>query len=153
MTRVVLTVNGTAVASDVVAPFGFSWDSTKTANGTATLGAVAYDAAGNIATATNLVVNNVVADTSPPVVRISNPGPGSVVSGTVSIIGSASDNSGTAGLKQTLFIDGRLVATALGGTLSYNWNTRKVISGPRQITLTAVDAAGNWSSQSISVTR
>lgn len=156
VTRVVLTVNGTAVASDVVAPFGFSWDSTKTANGTATLGAVAYDAAGNIATATNLVVNvanNVVADTSPPVVRISNPVPGSVVSGTVSIIGSASDNSGTAGLKQTLFIDGRLVATALGGTLSYNWNTRKVISGPRQITLTAVDAAGNWSSQSMSVTR
>ena len=47
VTRVDLQVNGSVVASDTGAPFAFSWDSTKVANGMATLTATAYDAAGN----------------------------------------------------------------------------------------------------------
>lgn len=154
--RVDLTVNGTTVASDVVAPFGFSWDSTKLANGVASLAAVAYDAAGNVAKSGSVTVNvanNLVADTTAPVVSISNPVSGSRVSGTVSISSRASDNNGTVGLTQTLLIDGKAVASASGGTLSYSWNTRKVAVGSHQITVTAADAAGNRSSLSVSVSR
>jgi len=45
--RVELKVNGSTVAVDQAAPYQFSWDSAGTANGTATLVAVAYDLAGN----------------------------------------------------------------------------------------------------------
>src|SRR6185369_1486867 len=41
VTKVELRVNGWAVATDTMAPYGFSWDSTTVANGMATLSAVA----------------------------------------------------------------------------------------------------------------
>jgi len=156
VTRVDLRVNGTTVATDLVGPFGFSWDTTKVANGSATLSAVAYDAAGNVATSSSVVVNvanNVVADTTPPVVSIGNPLNGAKVSGTLSIVTTASDNSGAAGLTQVLSIDGKAVASATGGTLSYSWNTRKVATGNHTISIVATDPSGNKTSAAVSVSR
>lgn len=154
--RVELKVNGTLLASDVGAPYQFSWDSTKVANGSASLVAVAYDAAGNSKSSTAVsvsVANPVIADTTPPSVSIKNPGNGSKVSGTVQIGVNAADNSGTAALKQYLYIDGVLVASTTGGSLSYNWNTRKVTAGSHSISAVAQDAAGNRSTSAISVSR
>ena len=86
--RVDLRVNGTTVASDTGTPFQFSWDASGTANGMATVTAVAYDAAGNSATSAPVLVNvanAVAADTTPPVLVITNPLGGSPVSGTVEV--------------------------------------------------------------------
>jgi hypothetical protein len=47
VTEVVLYADGQQVAVDDTAPFEFSWDSTQHADGTATLSAHAFDAAGN----------------------------------------------------------------------------------------------------------
>lgn len=156
VTRVDLKVNGTLLASDVGAPFQFSWDSTKVANGTASLVAVAYDAAGNSKSSTAVsvsVANPVVADTTPPSVSIKNPANGSKVSGTVQIGVSASDDSGATGLTQSLYVDGALVASSTGSSsLSYNWNTRKAKTGSHSITAIATDAAGNRSTATVSVT-
>ena len=69
------------------------------------------------------------------------------------ITGTASDNLGTSGITQTLAIDGKVVATATGGSLSTNWNTRKVATGNHILTLTAKDAAGNSASNSITVSK
>lgn len=55
--RADLKVNGTVVATDTSAPFGFSWDSAGVANGTATLTVVAYDAAGNAGASPSVAVN------------------------------------------------------------------------------------------------
>jgi thermitase len=55
--RADLKVNGTVVATDTTAPFGFSWDSAGVANGSATLTVVAYDAAGNAGASPSVVVN------------------------------------------------------------------------------------------------
>jgi len=55
--RADLKVNGTVVATDTSAPFGFSWDSAGVANGTATLAVVAYDAAGNAGASPSVAVN------------------------------------------------------------------------------------------------
>lgn len=156
VSKVELRVNGNTVATDLVGPFQFSWDSTTVVNGTANLVAVAYDAAGNTKSSTTValnVANNVVADTTPPAVAIVNPGNGSKVTGTVSVGVSASDNAGAAGLKQSLYLDGMLVASGTGSSLSYSWNTRKASAGTHTLQAVAQDAAGNKTSTSVSVSR
>jgi subtilisin family serine protease len=155
--RVELQVNGTTVAADTAAPYSFSWDSTGVANGMANLVAVAFDAAGNRSASPAVAVNvanvipPVVADTTPPVVSINNPVAGAV-SGNVAVNVSASDNSGAAGISQFLYIDGKLSAKGSGGTLSYNWNSRKATTGTHTIKAVSNDAAGNSATASVTVT-
>lgn len=155
--KVEVWVNGSLLASDTSAPFSFSWDTTKLANGTASLQARAFDAAGNAATSSSVAVtvSNVVhADTMPPTVTLTNPRDGSRVSGTVKVSASASDNNGVTGLTMSLFINGSQVATSTGtGAVSYNWNTRKIAAGTYSIRVVARDAAGNSSTQSVAVQR
>ena len=156
VTKVVLKANGIEVATDTAGPFQFSWDTSKVANGMSSLVAVAYDAAGNSKVSTAVLVNvanNVVADTTPPVVAIVSPPNGSNVSGTVSVGVSASDTAGNSALQQTLYIDGKLVASGTGASLSYSWNTRKVSSGMHTLQAVAQDAAGNKTSTSIQVSK
>ncbi len=156
VTRVELRVNGSTVATDTAAPYQFSWDTTKAGNGTANLVAHAFDAAGNSKASSSVAVNvanAVAADTTAPVVTISNPVNGSKVSGNVQIKVAASDNSGAASIKQTLYINGKLTASVNGGSLSYGWNTRKEPVGSYTIQAVASDAAGNKTSRTIQVTR
>lgn len=154
VTKVELRVNGTTVATDSAAPYAFSWDSSKVANGMASLVVVAYDAAGNSAASAPVSVNVAnAADTTPPVVSISGVANGAVVSGNIMVRLTASDNSGSAGITQTLKINGATVATGTGGSLSYNWNTRKAAAGSYTLSATARDAAGNTSSTSLQVSR
>ena len=161
VTRVELRANGGLLSTDITAPYQFAWDSTKVANGSASLVATAYDAAGNAKASSTVTVNvantapvaPVVADTTPPVVTITNPVNGGKVSGTVSIKVSATDNAGAAALRQTLYINGKSTATATGGALSYSWNTRKAAAGAYTLKAVAIDAAGNSSSVQVGVTK
>lgn len=159
--RVELWVNGSKLASDTAAPYAFSWDSTTVADGSAQLAAYAYDAAGN-STSRNLTVTVANAstdtgsggstggtDTSAPVATISNPSDGSKVNGFVTIGASATDNVGVAQMR--LYIDGSLVASANGASLSYRWNAKQAASGTHTITTEADDAAGNKGSKVIQV--
>ena len=156
--RVDLKVNGTVVASDIAGPYAFSWDSSSVANGMHNLVAIAYDAAGNVASSSTVAVNvanaapAIVADTTAPVLAIANPTSG-VVSGTVSVTLNASDNSGAAGINMSLYIDGQLKASGAGSSLAYSWNTRKVAAGIHTIQAVAKDAAGNTTTTSVQVTR
>jgi thermitase len=156
--RVELQVNGSTVAIDNTSPFGFSWDSTGVLNGMSTLVVAAYDAAGNSGTSAPISVNvannatPIAADTTPPVVTITNPVAG-YVSGTVSVTVNATDDSSASGISQTLYIDGVKKAHVTGGSLAYNWNTRKVTAGLHTIQAVAADAAGNSSSTSVQVTK
>ncbi len=129
--------------------------------------AVAYDAAGNtkasasvaVSVANTVVVNPppppppVATDTTPPVVAVVNPGNGQRVSGKVLVSTSASDNAGASGIKQTLYINGKSVASGSGSSLSYNWNTRKVSSGSHTIQAVAQDAAGNTTTAAVQVSK
>ncbi len=158
VSRVELKVNGTVVASDTSGPFGFSWDSAGVSNGMNNLVAIAYDAAGNVATSSTVQVNVAnavpppVADTVAPVITITNPVAGRV-SGNVSVQLNASDNSGAAGITMSLYIDGKLKASGTGSSMTYNWNTRKEAAGSHTIQAVARDAAGNTSTTSVQVTR
>lgn len=154
--RVDLMVNGVVIASDTSLPYAFSWDSSRAASGMNSLKAVAVDGAGNVGQSAVIqvnVANTIVADTTPPTLSIQNPSNGSRVSGNEAVTVLASDNAGSDGLSQSLYIDGTRVAASVGGNLSYRWNTRKVAPGVHIIKAMAADAAGNSSMVTISVTR
>ncbi|RJG11802.1 S8 family serine peptidase [Massilia cavernae] len=156
--RVELKVNGTVVAVDSSGPFGFSWNSAGVANGMNTLIATAFDAAGNSMASAPVSVNvanattPIVRDTTPPVVKILNPVAGRV-SGTVTVKVSATDNSGAADIKHTLYIDNVVVAQGSGGSLAYTWRIRKAAAGVHNVAAVARDAAGNISSAWVQVTK
>ncbi len=156
VTRVDLLVNGRVVSSDTTTPFAFSWDSGSVANGAVSLSLVAYDAAGNAGSSPTVgvsVANAVVADTNPPTVLLSNPADGAKVGVSVKIAATASDDAGSAGIRQTLFIAGKLVASATGANLNYTWNTKKSGTGSYRIRVEARDAAGNLGSKEVTVSR
>lgn len=151
--RVELYAGGVLLASDVAAPYSFSWDTTSRADGATTLQAKAYDAAGNVASSSvNVTVANstAAADTIAPVVSIGNPQAGATVSGNVAISANASDNVSVTGL--SLYVDGALKATG-NSSLSFNWNTRKVGKGYHTIQAVARDAAGNTTTKSVQVVK
>lgn len=156
VTKVELRVNGKTVTTDTVSPFAFSWDSATVANGMNSIAVVAYDAAGNAGASSIVslnVVNNATSDFAAPVVTIVDPVNGSRVSGNVTVSASASDNAGSAGITQTLFINGQAVAKSVGASLSYRWQTRKAAPGSHVIRVEAHDAAGNMGAASSTVTR
>lgn len=151
VSRVDLIVNGVKLASDIAAPYGFSWDSTAAPDGNATLTAYAYDAAGNYSSSGIAVKVANTADSIAPVAAIANPAANATVGGTVNIRANASDNVGVTSL--LLYIDGQLKSSTAGGAISYNWNTRKIAAGTHIIRVDAKDAAGNLGSASIQVVK
>jgi thermitase len=156
VSRVDLYVNGGKLSSDSSTPYSLVWDTRGSANGNAELKAVAVDAAGNSATSPSVWVNvsNAVAtrDTTPPSVVFSNPMSGQTVgSSTLTVTVNAADDAGAAGISQSLFIAGKLVASATGSTLSHNWNTRPLKKGSYTLQAVAKDGAGNTRSASITV--
>jgi len=155
--RVELYVNGALLATDTTSPYGFSWDTTKRADGAATLFARAYDSAGNATSSSSVAVSvantavALVADTVAPTVAIRNPANNSLVSGVVSISASASDNRGISNL--SLYVDGVLKSSGNVTSTSYNWNTNKVAKGAHTVSAVAADTSGNRSTSTISVTK
>jgi hypothetical protein len=160
--KVELAVNGALLAADTASPYSFSWDSTKAVNGSTSLVATAYDAAGNKATSSVLSVTvsngsgsgGSGGDTIAPAVTISNPASGATVTGNVGIQVAGSDNAGVSGLTMTLRINGTTVATSTNSSkLKYGWQSRNAPKGANLIEAIARDAAGNSSIQSITVYR
>ena len=162
VSRVELVVNGKPVATDMMAPYGFSWDSTSVADGNATIVAYAYDAAGNYSSR-SLTVNVAnaaavatpvpapVADTMPPVASITNPLANARVSGNITVQAKGTDNVAVTSLK--LYIDGQVKSTSNGGSINYKWNTKPASSGTHTLRVEARDAAGNVGVQDIQVVK
>ena len=82
--------------------------------------------------------------------RIANPTSGRV-NGNVTVSTSAEDDSGAAGIRQFLYVDGVLVAKGTGSSMAYNWNSKRAPKGMHTIRATAMDAAGNSTTTSVSV--
>ena len=164
VTRVDLWINGSLYATDTTSPYAFSWDTTKLADGSNTLQVTAYDAAGNQGNSSKITVT-VANDTIAPKVTISSPVSGAVVSGSVAISATATDNKKVSQI--SLLIDGTQVALAYGSTLSYTWTvTTATSTGSKSrkdktalqsgtshtITALALDPAGNKGTSSVMVT-
>ena len=141
-----VSVDGSILGSLLTSsPFSILWNTVLLSNGSHTITAIAKDAAGNSATATETVtVSNNVVDNIAPVVSITLPANGSTVSGTINITANATDNVGVASV--AISVDG----TQEGGLIttspySVSLNTATLSNGSHTITAVAKDAAGNSS--------
>lgn len=151
VTRAELYVNGQLHATDAQSPFAFAWDTAGRADGSYTLVAQAYDAAGNRGTSASVVVtvgNNAVA---PKIKKfsLSNGMKLSAFKQTIKV--TASSDVGVASIE--LSVDGKQAATAYGKSLSFSLNTRSLSKGAHTVTVKVTDKAGNVTSQTVTVNK
>jgi hypothetical protein len=156
----------------------FQWDSTKATNGSHTLSAAAYDAAGNVgrSSAVTVMVGNSSStppptptptpsatpmptatpiphstDTQAPTAKIVSPYVNSTVKSTQTVSVTSSDNQLVVG--GALLLDNKIVASFGGSDFSYQWATTNSPDGPHTLQAKVEDAAGNvGSSAPVSVT-
>jgi subtilisin family serine protease len=127
------------LATDTTSPYSFSWDSTTVASGAHTLFAIATDAAGNTKTSS---VINVTVDNVAPTVSLTAPADGGVISGTTTLIATASDNVAIS--KVEFYRDNNiLVDSDTSSPYSQSWNTTSTPTGQHTMYAVAIDTAGN----------
>jgi hypothetical protein len=80
-------------------------------------------------------------DTAPPTTSITSPTSGATVSGTTTVVATASDNVGVTRVE--FFLDGVLKATGTTAPYSWSWNTTTTPNGSHTLTSKAYDAASN----------
>jgi hypothetical protein len=149
VSSVSLTVDGTTLGTSTTAPYTFSWTASS---GSHTIVATAKDAAGNSASNTITVSQNVVSsDITAPTVSITSPANGSTVSGTVNVAVSATDNVGVNFV--SFSVDGATVASLSTAPYNFSWNTTNVADGNHSLTAKATDAAGNATTATITVAK
>ena len=141
-------VDGGNLGAEVVAaPYVTLWNTTSYGSGTHLLSAVARDAAGVTGTAAPVLVT---VDNFPPSVSITAPASGAMVSGTITVSASATDNIGVVGV-QFKVDDMYLGAELTTGPYAIRWNTATVSNGLHTLSSVARDAAGNTSTSAVTV--
>jgi hypothetical protein len=116
-----------------------SWDSTSTTSGAHTIFAVATDTAGNTRTSTAV---SVTVDNTGPTVSMSAPANGALVTGTLTVSATATDNVGVA--KVEFYRDNDvLLTTDTSSPFSSSWNSTTVTNGAHTLYAIAEDSAGN----------
>jgi len=153
--RAELWIDGQFNSSCSSATFNCSWNSAGSVAGTHTITVNAYDAAGNVGSASESLsvaaIAPKVADTQAPAIQIASPLNGSTLNGSVTTVSvSASDNVGVA--QVSIYIDGVQKASLTSAPYTYSWNIKKSSSGAHTITAKAWDAAGNASTATSTVT-
>ncbi len=143
-------VDGVQIGQVLAAPFTYSWDTTKTSDGTHTLTVFARDPSGNTGqTSVSVTVRNFI-DTIAPTITITSPTAGSRLSKTVNTTVVTSDNVGV--VRTATYLDGLLVASSTTAPFTMQWSDRTVASGLHTLQCKAYDAAGNCGvSASVSV--
>jgi hypothetical protein len=138
--RVELYLNTTKLATLTAAPYSFNWNTTQVANGSYTLVAKAYDAAGN-GTQSNPVTIQVFNDASPPSIALLSPAPGSTVGGIVPVNMAASDDVAVS--KVEFYLNGQLQGALAAAPFAFSWNTTLLDNGSYSLSALAYDASGN----------
>ena len=139
VTMVEFYIDNVLKATSNVAPYSANIDSTTLANGSHTLVARAYDAAGNVgsSSAVSFSVNNAGADSTPPAVTASESG----TSGTITLAANASDNVGVS--KVEFYVDNVLKGTDASSPYSMTLDSATLSNAAHSLTAKAFDAAGN----------
>jgi hypothetical protein len=151
MSNVTFLVDGIAVGISSNAPYSIVWNSQASTNGTHGIQARAQDLAGNQATSGTVTVTtqNPVPDTTPPTVSLTAPLSGAIVSNTVTLSATASDNPGGSGMASVTFlVDGGAVGICTNAPYSLSWNSQLVPNGTHTIQAQARDLAGNQTTSS-----
>jgi hypothetical protein len=110
----------------------------------------AQDITGNVSDPSNEAAAIVLADTTPPTLSITSPADQDVVSGSIAIVASATDDVGVAGVQ--FFVDGSpFGAERTSPPYSITWNTATSADGLHTLTAVARDNAGNKAQVSVTV--
>jgi hypothetical protein len=140
VTKVEFYVDGALKATDTATPYTASLDSTTLGNGSHSLVAKAYDAAGNVGTSSTVsfsVSNSSGGDTTPPTVSASERGS----SGSITLSATASDNVGVT--KVEFYVDGALMATDTATPYTAAVDSTTLTNATHSLVAKAYDAAGN----------
>jgi hypothetical protein len=131
---------GSASTSTQSGVYSVNWNTAGYAVGSHSLYSIAYDTSGNTATTTPISVT--MNDTIPPTVSLTAPSDGAVVTGSVSLSATASDNVGVS--KVEFYVDNALYTTITASPYNVSWNTSSLTAGTvHTIQAKAYDAAGN----------
>jgi hypothetical protein len=151
VTNVEWYLDGTLAGSSASASASFSWDTTKSKNGSHTVQSKAYDAAGHVGNSAIVSVTVQNADTTPPTATLSLSPNSSSVSATVTVNVSGADNVGVT--KVEWYLDGALAGSSATVSASFSWDTTQSANGAHSLLAKAYDAAGNvGTSASVTVT-
>jgi peptidoglycan/xylan/chitin deacetylase (PgdA/CDA1 family) len=112
---------------------------------------VKYRAFDNVGNAESVKTQLIRIDTVPPSVALTDPADGEIVSGTVTLAATASDN---VALDHVDFlVDGQSVGSDSSAPYSVDWDSLSVVDGPHSISALAIDSADNsTTSDAVSVT-
>lgn len=145
--KVEFLLDGRLLDTDTSAPYDTTWNTATAANGSHTLLAKAYDAAGNVGSSAqvSVTVTGGIEDTTPPAVNLTSPANGATVGGTVTLTATATDDVGVTAVE--FFLDGASLGTGTpsmtAGPWQLQWNTAAVSEGSHRLSVRAVDAKGN----------
>jgi Zn-dependent metalloprotease len=137
VTKVEYYVNNALKGSATASPYAFDFVSTALANGTYSLVAKAYDAAGNIGTSAAVAFSINNADKTAPTVAAGIAGTGT----TRTFTAAATDNVGVSRVEY--FVDGASKGSATVSPYSVAFDGRTVPNGSHSLVAKAYDAAGN----------
>jgi len=155
ITRISFYIDNTYVKDEGAAPWDFQGGDAALAIPWAVTGPSPRQIKAVITTSTGSIIeeassfsvsNLPPADTTPPTVSITTPTMGSVVSGTVAISATASDNVGIA--KVQFYRDTTLIAEDTASPYSIQWSTSGLSDGTYFLSAVAVDTSGNTASSS-----
>ncbi len=144
VSKVEFYVDGALQFTAAGAPYAFTLQTAPVPDGQHTIAAKVYDAAGNTAMSTV----KVTVDNTPPKVSITNPGYGALVSGSATVLGSATDNIGVTTVE--LYADGALMDTGVGSPFTLRLDG-SLTAGGHVLEIRAYDAAGNSASATVPV--
>ncbi|HET8901002.1 MAG TPA: Ig-like domain-containing protein, partial [Holophagaceae bacterium] len=145
VTKVEFYIDGSLAGTDTTSPYSVTYNSASLANGSHSLVAKAYDAAGNVgsSTAVSFSVNNGTGgDTTAPTASASESG----TSGTITLSATASDNVGVT--KVEFYVDGSLKGSDTTSPYSMTLNSTTLANGTHSLVAKAYDAANNVGSSS-----
>ena len=147
-------VDGSNLGSEVLStPYQISWNTTNVLNGLHTVSATAIDTSGNTATSSvTVAVSNAIPipDTTPPSISLTLPLNGAILSNTITISATATDNVAVAGVQ--FKVDGANVGSQVTSSpYQVSWNTGTVTNGLHTISATATDTSGNTATASVTV--
>jgi hypothetical protein len=142
VTRVEFLVDSVVVATSTGSvPLSCTIDSTRFSNGAHSLGAKAYDAAGNSGISGLISVSIYNADTIPPTTKLTSPSSAATVSSTISLSATASDNVGVT--KVEFLVDNIVVAVATASPYNQALDTTKLTNNSHVVKSRAYDGSGN----------
>ncbi len=144
VTSVILRVDGTMIGTLTAAPYSWIVDSTKYVNGAHTINVTAVDNVNRNGYAQQKVtINNLVttpSDTPAPIVTITNPINGTVISGKVNVSANITASVSIANL--TLNLDGVIVSTLSKAPFVWQADSEVLSAGTHVLQVDAFDTLG-----------